>query len=537
MGTHSDDSIREFATRHTAEVEPLHAAAALASWEFATTGKPEAMERAAELEKQYRGIYARPHEYDFLHKTSVEKFTDPVMKRMHRVLLNAYTGHQMSPEALAAIVDREKEVAAVYNNFRADFRGNKVPNNVLDEVLHTSADVVERRDAWEASKQIGPLVADNIRELARMRNTEARRLHFSDYHTQALRLQEFDVEQLMALLGELDRATMKGFTEVKAKVDSDISERCGLTDADQSLPWNYPDPYFQGAPRSKVELDRYFAEKDLVAITSRFFARIGLPVDDLIARSDLFEREGKNQHAFCTDIDRKGDVRVLCNVRPTARWMGTLLHEYGHAVYDKFIEPSLPWLLRSPSHILTTEAVAIFFGNLVTTEAWLTEYAEVPAEEAAAVAAAAREQDRMQKLIFTRWVLVMTNFERAMYQDPDRDLNTLWWELVQANQLVRKPDGRDMPDWATKIHIALAPAYYHNYLLGDLYACQLRHYILSKVLPSGDMREMVTSPKLGEFFRDGLFKMGDLFDWSETIRRTTGEPLNPAYFIRQTQQG
>ena len=37
---------------------------------------------------------------------------------------------------------------------------------------------------------------------------------------------------------------------------------------------------------------------------------------------------------------------------------------------------------------------------------------------------------------------------------------------------LKKPEGRNMPDWATKIHVALYPCYYHNYLLGELLASQ-----------------------------------------------------------------
>lgn len=46
------------------------------------------------------------------------------------------------------------------------------------------------------------------------------------------------------------------------------------------------------------------------------------------------------------DVDRAGDVRVLANVQPDVRWMGTMLHEFGHAVYDRGVDPELPWLLR-----------------------------------------------------------------------------------------------------------------------------------------------------------------------------------------------
>ena len=67
----------------------------------------------------------------------------------------------------------------------------------------------------------------------------------------------------------------------------------------------------------------------------------------------------------------------------------------------------------------------------------------------------------------------MTNFERRLYADPDADLDTLWWDLVEQYQQVRRPDGRHAPDWAAKIHLAAAPVYYQNYLYGELFASQL----------------------------------------------------------------
>ena len=67
--------------------------------------------------------------------------------------------------------------------------------------------------------------------------------------------------------------------------------------------------------------------------------------------SDLLPRPGKNQHAFCTHIDRRGDVRVLCNNVPNERWTGTMLHEFGHAIYDLEIDRRLPWVVRKPPHM------------------------------------------------------------------------------------------------------------------------------------------------------------------------------------------
>ena len=64
----------------------------------------------------------------------------------------------------------------------------------------------------------------------------------------------------------------------------------------------------------------------------------------MIASSDLYEKKGKSPHAFCTDIDREGDVRVLANIVPNEYWMGTMLHELGHSVYSsKNIPQALPY--------------------------------------------------------------------------------------------------------------------------------------------------------------------------------------------------
>ena len=83
-------------------------------------------------------------------------------------------------------------------------------------------------------------------------------------------------------------------------------------------------------PRTRLAPDE--RQHRLLEVAVEFFDGVGLPVESILARSDLHEREGKNQHAFCIDVDRSGDVRVLLNLKPTARWMSTVLHELGHVV-------------------------------------------------------------------------------------------------------------------------------------------------------------------------------------------------------------
>ena len=110
-------------------------------------------------------------------------------------------------------------------------------------------------------------------------------------------------------------------------------------------------------------------------------------------------------------------------------------------------------------------------------------------------------------LIATRWIITFVFFEKELYENPEQDLNTLWWKIVSEIQLVTPPDVTNHPDWAAKIHFTLAPVYYQNYLLGELMAAQLQRHIETKISP--------------EFFTK---------DWNEKISRVTGEKLNPAHF-------
>jgi len=84
---------------------------------------------------------------------------------------------------------------------------------------------------------------------------------------------------------------------------------------------------------------------------------------------------------------------------------------------------------------------------------------------------------RFQQVLFVRWALVMYNFEKRLYADPDRDLNNLWWDLVEKYQLIKRPPGPVDAGWASKLHFTSAPCYYHNYILGELLASQLHHMI------------------------------------------------------------
>jgi len=129
----------------------------------------------------------------------------------------------------------------------------------------------------------------------------------------------------------------------------------------------------------------------------------------------------------------------------------------------------------------------------------------------------------------------MYRFEKELYENPDQDLNSLWWRIVEKYQGLRKPEIRSAADWASKIHLALYPAYYHNYMLGEILASQLYYYITEKVL-GGRMSEdfsFANISEAGEYLRHLFFSYGALYPWNELIVKATGEELKIDYYVRQ----
>ena len=178
----------------------------------------------------------------------------------------------------------------------------------------------------------------------------------------SLTIDEQNVEELDRIFEELYKLTNKPFVDFKNELDNILAGLYSINKKDL-MPWHYHDTFFQETPFVyEVDLDKYYISKNLEKLAADFFLGIGLPVESILGNSDLFEKEGKNPHAFCTDIDREGDVRILCNLKDNERWMETTLHELGHAVYDKYHHRELSYLLREPAHIFTTEGIVMFLA-------------------------------------------------------------------------------------------------------------------------------------------------------------------------------
>jgi len=528
--------LERFITNHVAKVEPLTTEANLAYWDASTTGKGEDYDRVKQLQLEIRRIYSDPDEFAFLKRVRDSRRTmDARLTRQLDKLYYAYLQNQIEPELLERIVELDSKIQEKYSTFRGTIDGKKVTMSDIYTIMTTEKDCWRRELAWRASKQVGNAIVDDLIWLVKLRNQAARKVAFDNYHTMSVVVGEQDVEELDHIFDELYELTNKPFAQLKNELDRILADSYGIAPADL-MPWHYHDPFFQRTPLVyDLDLDMYYRDENVEALSEKYYASIGLPVDDILSRSDLYDREGKYPHAFSHDVDRRGDVRVLCNLQNTERWMETILHELGHALYSKYHDGKEPWLLREPAHSFATEAVAMFFGRLSRNAAWMQQMLALSEAERVRIEKVSRKYLQFQQVLFARWALVMYNFEKQLYSDPDRDLNNLWWDLVEKYQLVKRPPGPADAGWASKLHFTSAPCYYHNYMLGELLASQLHHHLVHKVLmlESDENVSYVGQKEIGHFLRRKVLGPGALYHWNEMIARATGEPLTPKYFVGQ----
>ena len=496
--------------------------ASLAWWTASLSGRRTDYQRMESADRAVNRHYSRPRPYQRLVRLLEYPGLDALTTRRLFRLQLAYRSKQAPVEILDRITRAEAQVQETYSTFRAQFDGHSATDNELEDLLRASRDSERVKAAWEARKQIGPVVADDLRQLARLRNEAARAIGFADFWQAQLLLDELDPDRLLHTLKDVDTSTRKPFAAMKADLDRQLAHRFNLAQHDLR-PWHYGDPFFQETPEVFAPpADPLYAERDVVGLAAETYRQLGFrSIDAILARSDLYPRKGKNQHAYAVDIDREGDVRTFLNVERNARWMSTLLHELGHTIYQDGIDRTeLPYDLRDDPQGFLNEGFAMFCEQPTTNPAWLSEMVGLVPSEAARLAPRMAAQDTASLLAFVRWCLTIVHFERAFYADPDQDLNRLWWDLEERNQQIPRPERRDAPDWAAKVHVATAPVYYQKYLLGRLFSAQLTRKINADLGGWWEGRA-----KSGDFIKRELFMPGARYAWPELVERVTGQPL------------
>ncbi len=494
-------------------------------WILQTTGSLDAADLVAQLDTEYKLLFNNPSIYQQLLLWEKKQVEDQLKQRQINVLVRSFKNHMAPKDLLHQISKKEAQLGQMFSSFRPVYKGNSLTENDIRTFLQKETNVQNRKEIWQASKEIGNVLAPQIIGVVNLRNACAHTLGYDNYFNMQMELQEVDCKQVDRVFEELIQRSENAYIETIEEIEDHFQNRFAVA-KNQIGPWAWRDPFCQMDPMQDTELDGYLQDKDLLKIAKSFYDQMGIDVEDVIHRSDLYEKPNKNQHAFCINIDRSRDVRTLNNIRPNAYWLGTVLHEFAHAVYELGINQALPWLLRSPPHMITTEAIALLAGRQIYHPDFLQTFLKIPSPD---LHAKMQQSLKRQQLIFARSAVVIHEFEKELYKNPSQDLNRLWWELMGKYQKVKVGEDRSRAnDWAAKYHIGMAPVYYFSYLLGELFASSLQEKLMRHC-----GQKNIYHPQAGRFLQEKLFAPGDSMNWDQLIHSITDNKINSDAWIKE----
>ncbi|KAB2845599.1 MAG: M2 family metallopeptidase, partial [Melioribacteraceae bacterium] len=162
----------KFLIEYENKIVDLSKQASLAYFNASISGKEEDYKKASELQLQISKIFSNKDDFEKLKKfkQSEEINNEQVLKRQLELIYNSYAGNQFDEKLQEEIINLSTKVEEKFATFRSNVNGEKLTDNKIDEILETSTDNEELKQHWLASKQIGNIVAADVKKLVHMRN-------------------------------------------------------------------------------------------------------------------------------------------------------------------------------------------------------------------------------------------------------------------------------------------------------------------------------------------------------------------------------
>lgn len=461
--------------------------------------------------------------------------SDTILQRQLTILYHSFMGPQEEAARYEKLRSYETKLWQSFSNIEVLTDGKKYAGMQLDSLRKNSTDSTVLRNIYQVYREKGKQIAGDIIQMVKMRNEFARNFGYSDYYQLALETKGQTPEMIKTLLDEIGSKTNDQFFEAKTLIDKLLAKKYNIR-IQELRSWHYNDERSSYLPRKfSDKMDSLYRERDPVQLAAEFFDGIGLPVEDVIEKSDLKYRKDKSSGTNFFNIDFKNDGRMLATIYNNTDGMKKMMHLCGHASHFKSVSDSIPYLLKGPNHVVA-EGIASFFENMTSNHTWLKREFEMDSISTQEYQLICSHFSQVDRLFRFRRLLVKSIFEREIYKDPDQNPAALWYRLNEEYLGILPPGDPNSTDWATNSYVTNLSCSIHNYVLADLFAGQLQHYMEENILTEKNP-SYHDNKEVGLFLVSQIFKYGDLLPWEQLIRKATGEPLNPLYFANYLTGG
>lgn len=427
-----------------------------------------------------------------------DKFLAKRVQAMERLFLSERV------EAMPEIFALRNRINEEHIRFRPVVLGKEMDRTDVREMLRKDPDRSRRKAAWESSAELSRKIENDVRELVKKRNKNARELGYKTYVDYSLTLDMINRNELLKLYEELDRLSESSFRsvieEIKEKLQIEQLEPWDTTFAIDQLV-KPPDEHF---PKDKI-IPRV---KELVK--SWGISTEKLPI--VIKQADI------PFGGLCFAIRIPTDVRIVSNPRDGHRFYSTLFHEYGHALHACFVKQRYYALKRDVGCF--SEGMATILQRFTSDPDWLCVNTSLTNEEITRFVKAAKAS----LLLRLRKLMALTTFEFQAYENSEQDLNKLW-SRTQARYLLVSEN--ETPQWAAQSIYTTHPIYFQNYILAEMIAAQTIQHLKE------EYNEILNNAKIAEFLIQNYYGPGSSVDWPEKVKRATGRKLGAEALVRQ----
>jgi hypothetical protein len=351
----------------------------------------------------------------------------------------------------------------------------------------------------------------NVKQLIALRNNAAKRLGYSNYAFMILQTTGVDTLWFEKLVDIIDNATLPKYNEF---VDT-LKKRNGTDSIEYDDIVEFIIKSYQLSDFPNIDADKV---DELLNITLQ---NIGLDISKMPIQFKITELPpGIGGFGNCIDIPN--DFRVVVKKELSFRY---ILHEIGHGLNRTNIKTKSPILKgyewsTGNSADTYSEAMAEVIGKFSQNSFWLKKNGHLESQI-----------DSLNQLrkdlspFLLRMNLIYSLFEIELYKNPKKDAAEIKNELYKKYLLIDK-DFSKKPNLIMLQYVSY-PVYEQNYLIADIISWQIHDY-----LSENFGKEYAFNKNVGKFLIENCWKDGELYDWRDRVKRSTGKDLDLEGYLK-----
>lgn len=407
-------------------------------------------------------------------------------------------------EALPDIFVFRNRINEEHIKFKPVVLGKEMDRTDVREILRKDPARSKRKAAWESSAELSSKIENDVKELVKKRNQNARELGYKTYVDYSLTLDLINKNELLKLYTELDKLSEASFRsvieEIKEKLQIEHLEPWDISFAINQFV-KPPDEHF---PKEQIILKIKELVKSWGINTEK------LPI--LIKQTDI------PFGGLCFAIRIPTDVRIVSNPRDGHRFYATLFHEYGHALHACFVKQRYYALKLDVGCF--HEGMATILQRFTSDADWLRLNTSITNKEITRFVKARKAS----LLLRLRNLMALSIFEFQAYENPEQDLNKLW-SRTRTKYLFVSED--ETPRWAAQSIYTTHPIYFQNYILAEMIAAQTIQHLKEKY------GRLLHNAKIAEFLIQNYYGPGSSVDWPEKIEKASGRRWSAEALVQQ----